>query len=110
MRNGDGRAVTYEPGFYDDLVRWRDNDPRTGARVVELIESAIEHPKKAGRGRPKRYGGLPGVWSMRISRAHRLFYVVHEGKLRFLSCRGRDLHPELVCELREGRFAGANDG
>jgi Txe/YoeB family toxin of toxin-antitoxin system len=100
------RPVLYDPEILDDLLWWQQHDPETGARVVELIELAI-HAPKTGRGRPKKLGALPGVWSRRISHTHRLFYVVepadgHEiGALRFVSCRGHDVPERLREELRE---------
>lgn len=96
------REVTYEPEIYDQLCRWRDEDPDTGRRVVELMELAMVNPTKS-RGRPKRLGGLPGVWSMRITKEHRLFYYANGTELRFLSCWGHDLPDELWDELHEGR-------
>lgn len=97
------RDVTYEPGFYDDLCWWRDEDPDTGRRVVDLIEFVIGRPKE-GPGRPKKLAGLPGVWSRRITKTHRLFYVIDADGLHFISCLGHELAPHLKQLIREGRW------
>lgn len=98
------RVVTYDPHMEPDLERWLEEDPQTGRRVVELIELAIASPK-SGRGRPKRLGGLPGVWSRRINRHHRVFYYVDDGEILFLSCYGHDLPEHVEQQLREGVYA-----
>lgn len=94
------RSVMYDPQMEPDLERWLADDPDTGARVVELIELAIQNPKR-GRGRPKRLGGLRGVWSRRITHHHRLFYLVDGDVLRFLACWGHDLPDHMHTDLRE---------
>jgi len=75
----------------DDLTWWLEHDKETGAHVVDLIEQTAASPD-GGHGRPKRLGGLPGCWSRRITRHHRLFYSLHNGgDVRFFSCRDHDL-------------------
>lgn len=96
------REVTYETGFYDDLCWWRDEDPDTGRRVVELVELVIQRPGE-GRGRPKRLGSLPGIWSRRITRTHRLYYEVRDQDIHFISCRGHDMPQRFYDEIRGGR-------
>lgn len=96
------REATYEPSFYDDLCAWRDEDLSTAQRVVELIELVMRHPKK-GRGRPKRLAELPGVWSRRITRTHRLFYLAKGDVLHFIACRGHEFPDHLRPLIREGR-------
>lgn len=97
------RRVTYEARMYTDLCRWRDDDPGMGRHVVEIIELAISSPK-AGPGRPKRLAGLPGVWSRRITQHHRLFYLVTDEALHFLTCHGHDLPEHMRKTIREGRW------
>jgi toxin YoeB len=87
-----------------DLEWWLANDRKTGAGVVEEIELAIEHPK-AGPGRPKRLGGLPGVWSRRITRHHRLFYIVHDVGIHFVSCKDHELPQHIYDDVRAGQWA-----
>jgi toxin YoeB len=98
------RNVTYDPQMLEDLEWWRDNDATTGARIVELIELAIEHPKE-GRGRPKRLGGLVGAWSRRITLHHRLLYVVHEDGITFICCKDHDFPPDVWHELHDGSWS-----
>lgn len=83
-------TITYHPQMLDDLTWWLEHDMDMGAHVVELIEETQGAPER-GHGRPKRLAGLPGTWSRRITQHHRLFYRLHNGELRFLSCRDHDL-------------------
>lgn len=93
-RTAAGHRVLWSRRFYEDLVQWRDLDPVTGSKVVRLVKEILATPKR-GIGRPKRLAGVPGLWSRRIDREHRLFFVVEDGTVRFLSCRGHDLHPRM---------------
>ncbi len=92
------REVTYHPQMLTDLEWWRDHDPDTGRRVVELIEQTVVRPA-AGDGRPKRIGSMRNLWSRRISQEHRLFYLL-DGEIRFISCRGHDMPQHLYDAIR----------
>ncbi len=83
-------TISHHPQMLDHLTWWLEHDRPGGAHVVELIEETGRTPER-GKGRPKRLSGLPGVWSRRITRHHRLFYRIHNGEIRFLSCRDHDL-------------------
>lgn len=83
-------TITHHPQMLADLTWWLEHDKAGGAHVVDLIEQTQASPN-GGHGRPKRLSGLPGVWSRRITQHHRLFYRIHQGELRFLSCRDHDL-------------------
>jgi toxin YoeB len=75
----------------DDLEWWLDHDKELGAHVVALIEEVQVFPEQ-GRGKPKRLGGLAGMWSRRINHHHRLYYALQNGgDVRFYSCRSHDL-------------------
>lgn len=95
------RAVTFHPQMLADLEWWRDHDQEMGAKAVELIEEASATPE-SGYGRPKRLATLANVWSRRISRTHRLFYLLRDGEVRFLACRGHEIPPE----MRRSLFLG----
>lgn len=93
-----GQPVEYEPDFYDGLCEWRDEDGNTALRVVRMIEEVLLTPGE-GIGRPKRLAGIPGGWSRRITRHHRLYYIVTPAGLTFVSCRGHDFPEPLRAEL-----------
>lgn len=94
-----GLPVEWADGFLEQLCLWRDKNLSTAQKVVRLIEAVLATPGE-GIGRPKRLATVPGVWSRRITRHHRLHYVVTDTCLTFISCRGHDFPEELRDELR----------
>lgn len=97
------RQAHFEERFGDDIVRWKTEDIGTARRVVRLVEQVTRRPTE-GCGRPKKLGGLPGIWSRRITREHRLFYQIEDnGTLRFLQCHGHDLDETTAQAARERR-------
>lgn len=64
---------------WDDYLYWYRHDPKTHARLNELIENARRTPFQ-GIGKPEPLkGDLSGFWSRRLEHEHRLVYAV-EGK------------------------------
>jgi toxin YoeB len=81
------RISVFEPEFRDDLLWWVENDKKVAVRVLRLIEAVLRDPF-AGEGKPEPLKGLgPGVWSRRITQAHRLVYVVAHERVSFLQAR-----------------------
>jgi toxin YoeB len=71
--------VHFSDRGWSDYLHWARNDPRTLARLNELIENARRTPFQ-GIGKPEALkGDLAGFWSRRITAEHRLVYAV-EGK------------------------------
>ena len=71
--------VHFTDNGWDDYLYWCDHDDETHSRVNVLIEDARRTPFK-GIGKPEPLKGeFAGCWSRRITREHRLVYVV-EGK------------------------------
>jgi toxin YoeB len=78
----------FAPRFLDDQAYWRNTNPRTAAKVVELVKACLECPFTGiGKPEPLRHGWLKGCWSRRITKEHRLLYKVDEGAVNFLTCR-----------------------
>lgn len=81
------RALVYEPQFNADLLYWIRTQPRTAARIMELVEAARRDPF-TGIGKPEPLKHLgPDVWSRRISDEHRLVYVVGRDRITFAQAR-----------------------
>jgi Txe/YoeB family toxin of toxin-antitoxin system len=93
------RPVTYHAQMLDDLTWFRDHDPWVGERAVKLIEQTAATPER-GIGRPKRLHTLRNAWSRRITRHHRLHYLLLDDEVRFLSCRDHELPQHIYEALR----------
>lgn len=56
-------------------------------RTFWLIRETLRTPfEGAGKPEPLRYE-LRGAWSRRITKEHRLVYVVTDERVRFVACR-----------------------
>jgi toxin YoeB len=73
--------------FRDDLRYWAETDRRTLIKVLDLMEAVSRDPF-AGIGKPEplKYAGT-GIWSRRITKEHRMTYVVTEERIEFLQAR-----------------------
>ena len=79
--------VTLTPTALDDLRYWLKTDKRQTDRIFALFEEIRRTPfEGAGNPEPLRFQ-LPGCWSRRIDRAHRLVYQVEEAETIILACR-----------------------
>lgn len=81
------RLSVFNPRFREDLVHWIRTDRRTALRIMRLVEATMRDPF-GGEGKPEPLKGLgPGVWSRRITREHRLVYLVKDDSIHFLQAR-----------------------
>lgn len=81
------RLSVFEPEFREDLLWWIGSDRRVAVRILRLVEAVLREPF-AGEGKPEPLRGLgPGVWSRRITQAHRLVYLVSNDRITFLQAR-----------------------
>jgi toxin YoeB len=83
--------LVFSDEAWEDYQHWITGDPKTLARLNELIEECRRTPFK-GKGKPEGLRGeLQGWWSRRLTREDRLVYRV-EGKgkdqrLEIAQCR-----------------------
>jgi len=72
---------------WDDYAYWQSTDPKSVARINELIKDARRNPFK-GVGKPEPLRHLfAGAWSRRITEEHRLVYLVDGEDLVVLQAR-----------------------
>ncbi len=77
----------FDPHFREDLIYWIEQDKKTALRILRLVEATFRDPF-SGEGKPEPLKGLgPGVWSRRITREHRLVYLVKKDSIHFLQAR-----------------------
>ncbi len=81
------RECFFQDEFRDDLRHWVETDRRVALRVLQLVDAVIRDPF-AGIGKPEPLKHrAPGTWSRRITREHRLVYLVRETRIDFLQAR-----------------------
>jgi toxin YoeB len=81
------RLSVFDPSFREDLSYWVKHDRKVAERLLKLVEAVMRDPF-AGQGKPEPLKGLgPGVWSRRITREHRLVYLVQADRVHFLQGR-----------------------
>ena len=83
--------IVFSDEGWEDYQHWVGNDPKTLARINELIEECCRHPFN-GKGKPEPLKqGLKGWWSRRINGEDRLVYRVAgkgaEQALEIVQCR-----------------------
>lgn len=81
------RLSVFDPSFREDLGHWVKQDRKVALRILHLVEAVMRDPF-AGEGKPEPLKGLgAGVWSRRITREHRLVYLVQADRIHFLQAR-----------------------
>ena len=81
------RLSVFDPQFREDLVYWIEQDRKVALRILRLVEAVMRDPF-TGEGKPEPLKGLgAGVWSRRITREHRLVYLVRKDRISFLQGR-----------------------
>ncbi|MCI0685201.1 MAG: Txe/YoeB family addiction module toxin [Gemmataceae bacterium] len=81
------RLAVFDTDFREDLVYWAEKDRKVAVRVLRLVEAVLRDPF-AGEGKPEPLKALgPDVWSRRITKEHRLVYLVKKDRVHFLQAR-----------------------
>lgn len=81
------REAFFQPEFLEDLKLWVQTDRKTATRVLSLVEAILRDPF-GGIGKPEPLKYLsPGTWSRRVTREHRLVYLVRDDLIDILQAR-----------------------
>ncbi|MCL4264012.1 MAG: Txe/YoeB family addiction module toxin [Anaerolineae bacterium] len=81
------RDAVFFPEFREDLQYWVKTDRKIALRAFELVEAIMREPF-TGIGKPEPLKHvLSGAWSRRLTREHRIVYVVKEDRIEFLQAR-----------------------
>jgi len=81
------RYAVFQPEFLEDLKYWVQTDCKTALRVIRLVEAILRDPFDGiGKPEPLKYI-TPGAWSRRITREHRIVYLVRGERIDFLQAR-----------------------
>lgn len=81
------RDAIFHPEFREDLRWWVSSDRAVALRVLALVEAVLrDHARGIGKPEALKYLA-PGAWSRRITREHRLVYLVSDDRIDFLQAR-----------------------
>lgn len=83
----EGRYAVFQPEFIEDLKYWVQTDRRTALRVISLTQAILRDPFDGiGKPEPLKYLAS-GTWSRRITKEHRIVYLVRGERIDFLQAR-----------------------
>jgi len=79
--------AVFHPEFLADLRYWAETDRKILLKLLDLVE-AVQRDPFAGIGKPEPLRHkASGAWSRRLTKEHRLVYLVSEGRVDFLQAR-----------------------
>jgi len=80
--------IVFLPKAFRDLAEWIEGDSKHLKKLYRLIEEVSRTPK-TGSGNPERLRHVQGkLWSRRITRQHRMVYVIEDDAIVFASLHG----------------------
>jgi toxin YoeB len=81
------REAVFHRLFREDLRHFVEADRRVALRALDLVEALLRDPF-VGIGKPEPLRHLaPGTWSRRLTREHRIVYLVSDDRIDFLQAR-----------------------
>ena len=79
--------AVFQTEFREDLQYWVRTDRKTALKIFDLIEAIMRDPFQ-GIGKPKPLKYLyADTWSRRMTKEHRLVYLVRRERIDFLQAR-----------------------
>lgn len=80
--------INWSLSAWDDYLSFLNEDKKTLKKINNLIKDTIRHPYD-GLGKPEALkGNLSGLYSRRIDNKNRLVYLIDEGNLVIIACKG----------------------
>lgn len=74
--------------FTEEYDYWLENDQGIASKIERLMLAIEQDPFKGiGKPEPLRWGPFKAAWSRRITKEHRLIYMVRKSVVTFLQCR-----------------------
>ncbi len=84
---GYQREAVFHPEFREDLQYWVKTDRKTALRALKIVEEVLRDPFTGiGKPEPLKYLTV-GTWSRRLTREHRIVYLVRDERIHFLQAR-----------------------
>ena len=79
--------ITFSPDAWADYLYWQKEDQKTLRRINKLLQELQRDGAVQGLGKAKLLRNYKGI-SKRIDQKNRLTYIVENGNIIILSCRG----------------------
>lgn len=84
---GKDREAVFQSEIIEDLKYWVQTNRKTALRVIKLVEAIMRDPIEGiGKPEPLKYL-VPGAWSRRLTKEHRIVYLVRDDRIDFLQAR-----------------------
>jgi len=81
------KEAVFQAEFLEDLRTWVETERKLALRALDLVDAILAGPFK-GTGKPEPLKYLaPGTWSRRLTREHRIVYLVRGTRTDFLQAR-----------------------
>lgn len=81
------RDAVLQPEFLEDMRYWAENDRKLLLKLLDLVEAILREPFTGiGKPEPLRHQP-PGTWSRRLTKEHRVVYMVFDDRVSFLQAR-----------------------
>jgi len=81
------REVHFTPEAHSQLEHWKKENRKIYSRIETIIDN-IQENQYTGIGKPEPLKHqLKGYWSRRITKEHRLVYMVTEDAIVIISCK-----------------------
>ncbi|MGP1385142.1 MAG: Txe/YoeB family addiction module toxin [Thainema sp.] len=81
------REAVFQPEFIEDMEFWVKTDRKMALRLIKLVQEILRDPfEGTGKPEPLKYN-LSGAWSRRLSKEHRIVYLVSDAQINFLQAR-----------------------
>ena len=79
--------AVFHPEFIEDLHYWITTNRKLALKVLDLVEAILREPF-TGIGKPEPLKHIhPGTWSRRLTKEHRIVYLVSDDRIDFLQAR-----------------------
>ena len=73
---------------WDEYQYWQEQDKKTLKKINKLLKEICRTPYEGeGKPEPLKYKGN-NIWSRRINQYDRLVYIVNEGNIEIIQCKG----------------------
>lgn len=81
------RDAVFQQEFLDDLRYWARQDRKLLIKLLDIIEATLREPFEGiGKPEPLKHKQA-GTWSRRLTKEHRVVYIVLDDRISFLQAR-----------------------